>query len=363
MRHRSGRHALLVALVGTVVGCGQTAGGSRSSDGATAEASTTLGASGSTGAGPGVAATDPAGSPAGPGVLVVYLAGLPDSRVEELRVRIVGVTVHLVGGGWTPLDGVALPVDLDVVTSGPPASPVELGELTLPPGTITQLRLLVAAGSGGAPSPNDVVVAPGATVLPLVVPSGSESGVKLLGPWTITPCARTSLVLELDGPRSLWLHPTRKETEWILRPVVRLRSAFTTPGACPETNGSAPLPPAPAGAGAGCSDGSGCLSGVCTSGGCTSGTCAPSPAGGACAVAADCATGSCVQGTCGSAGTGGVSSSCSSAGECASNECTNGVCQPGGQGAPCVTAADCLAGLSCVWSPALGTASCLPVAP
>jgi uncharacterized protein DUF4382/carboxypeptidase family protein len=87
-----------------------------------------------------------------------------------------------------------------------------IGEASLPAGTYTQIRLKLGAGSN--------VVVDG-TTLPLKVPSGMQSGLKLIGTFNVPPGGTTDVGLDFDASRSL--HETGSG-QWMLKPVVK---AFT----------------------------------------------------------------------------------------------------------------------------------------
>lgn len=245
----------------------------------------------------------------GPGQLSVSLTGArspaagvePAAKppaLEAIWVDITLVRAHSAESGWTTLDTDPVRVNLLAIAD----AGVDLGLADLPAGKVTQLRLLVD------PDGNNVVVTEGGLELPLVVPSGSQSGIKIHGPWDVDSCEETSVTLELDGHRAVWAHPTGSGEEWILRPVIRA-VAEQGPGTCEE-------PPA-----------------ACVPAQCPSGLC--EPAGDRCAP-------------------GGAGTPCSSDDDCLSNACVEASCAPGGEDAPCRDPDDCSEGLSCVES------SCTP---
>jgi hypothetical protein len=243
--------------------------------------------------------------PEGPGRLSVALSGAPATTadaaqlpgVEAIWVNVTAVRAHSEADGWITLD--AAPVRLNLLALADAG--VDLGLATLPAGRVTQLRLMVA------PEGN-VVVLDGGAELPLTVPSGVQSGIKVNGPWDVDACEETALALELDGHRSIWAHDTGQGEEWILRPVIRTARVVQEPTSCE---------PEPA-----------CVPAECASGRCdASGACAP----------------------------GGASTPCAADAECLSNACVEASCAPGGEGAPCREAGDCGDALACL------EAVCAPV--
>lgn len=320
----------------------------------------------------------------GNGQLAVQLVDAPNPAVDEIWVNVTAVRAHVVGSGWTNVTtGVAPPIKVDLLKLKDYALP--LGLVSLPAGTVTQLRLVVASDG------NSVVT--GGAEVPLKVPSGAESGIKIKGPWEISACTQTAITLDFDGEKSIWYHPTTQGDEWILRPVIRTKKVERSPSSCGDEGdtGGPPPPPTPgtcdpanpvcaegqvcvAGTcvgtvGATCQQGSQCASGTCDatghcgpggfgspcsgageclSGICATGACGAGGPGVPCQVAADCASGTCgVDGTCAAGAATGGGTSCTLDSQCLSNACVEGTCSPGLQGAPCTTAQDCTVGLAC----------------
>jgi hypothetical protein len=301
-------------------------------------------------------------SPTGSGALSVALSQVPGNGaastnvslsqspdpVTSVVVSVTKVRAHVESLGWIVLSDVPVQVDLLAL----PAAGVDLGLARLPSGKkVTQIRLLVAATG-------NYVVAGGVQVA-LTVPSGIETGIKIPGPWEISPCNETALALEFDGKKSVWYHPTGGVSPWILRPVIhvkRVRYAQTSceegstpacvPTSCPSGLCDATGTCAPGGEGAGCVTGDDCLSGDCLEA-----HCQPGGAGLPCRAPADCASGVCGEdGSCGEGGAVGAGTGCTSALQCLSGVCTEGACAQGAQGTPCNVLADCQTdlGLGCV---------------
>jgi hypothetical protein len=271
--------------------------------------------------------------PAGKGQLAVDLVDAPNPAVQEIWVTVASVRAHLAGSGWVTIsDPAKMPLKLDLLKLQNASVP--LGLANMPPGTVTQLRLLVAAEG------NRVLV--GGVEAPLKVPSGFESGIKILGPWQVSACSRSSVTLDFDGKRSIQTHPTGSGDEWILRPVIRVRASSLSEVGCGDasdagTDGGGEVPLVPPGGA--CALGSECFSGTCTAN-----VCAGGATGAPCQAATDCLSDSCGQdATCSAppaaVGAGGP---CTDASGCLSNVCNEGTCMPGDQGAVCKLPADCV---------------------
>lgn len=332
--------------------------------------------------------------PAGQGSFAIALLDAPPESATELWVTIDQVTAHVIADGtpgrWVAVPMAAPKVELDLLKLQSKAA--ELGLVTLPKGaTVTQVRLLVDASAD-----NHVVLKDGSHV-PLKIPSGSQSGIKLHGPWQISECNQTTVTFDFDGKKSIFSHPAQQGTEWILRPVIRLvRSevlsvgcaqndaggdAGTGPVACDLANPQCPAESLcrPAGEfstcqglpGAPCALANECLSGTCDA---ATGRCGLVDIGGPCAAADDCrstvcdatnhcapggggapcqANGDCVSefctgdGTCSappSAGTLPAGSECLADAACQSSWCDQGRCADSGQGQPCSSDSSCQAG-------------------
>lgn len=278
----------------------------------------------------------------GRGQLRVELVDAPNPEVTEIWVNVTGVRAHEASAGWFTVSDT--PVRVDLLTLQDRA--LELGLVDLPPGTITQLRLLVSREG------NSVVA--GGVEVPLSVPSGAQSGIKVKGPWRIDACTETAITLDFDGKRSIWYHPTGQGDRWILRPVVKTKRAAQAPGSC---GGGGSCDPAQCASGA-CDAAGQCAAGgagdtcdggeACLSGRCEEGACLPGGPGDPCRVGDDCAGGLCTQDfTCADVG-GGAGAPCQADAECLSNACVANVCEPGGQSQACAGPADCAQGFACV---------------
>ena len=270
-------------------------------------------------------------------------------EAQEIHVVVVKVTAHSTESGWTTVSDNTVAVDLLKLAN----SAQDLGLVNLPAGTVTQIRLYTA------PTGNYIVL-PNGTRTDLKVPSGAQSGIKIIGPFDIHGCARDTVQLACDGPRSIEYHATGNGSEYILRPVIRadktLESSLTCTGH-PDAGGVTdagttvvdagtppppPPPPPPSGPGTSCSAPSDCLSGDCQS------TCQPGAPGTPCTAATDCASQVCQSdGTCGGPG-GSPGTPCTANSQCLSGSCSAGSCQPGGPGTPCSTDNDCDSALGCI---------------
>ena len=163
------------------------------------------------------------------GTLVVALTDAPSPDVKGIVVTIDTVTAHSDQAGWVTVAHGPITVDLlalhDVT--------MELGEVDLPAGTVSEVRFqLVDSG------PQYVVLADGSHET-LQTPSGSTSGVKLKGPFEVSACTRHTLVLDFDGKNSIDYHQTGgTDSRWILRPVIRVKAEAVEGQGCSGDGGT-----------------------------------------------------------------------------------------------------------------------------
>lgn len=154
-------------------------------------------------------------STSGNGTLAVALTDAPSPDVTGIVVTIDSVTAHSDEAGWvTVAHG---PITVDLLTLQDVS--MKLGEISLPAGTVSEVRLILADGG-----PQYVVLADGSHA-PLKTPSGAQSGEKLKGPFTVSACERHTLTIDFDGKNSIDYHQTGgPNSEWILRPVIRVKT-------------------------------------------------------------------------------------------------------------------------------------------
>lgn len=155
------------------------------------------------------------------GTLRVILVDAPMQiqAVESLEIVFEKVLVHRGSdsepsdGGWIAVLSDALPVeertfDLLELVNGVFAT---LGEVELEAGIYTQIRIMLESAT---------LVVDG-TPQNLFIPSGAQTGIKLVGSFTVDPAVVTELTADFDVARSL--HETPPGSGYfVLRPVIRL---------------------------------------------------------------------------------------------------------------------------------------------
>lgn len=152
---------------------------------------------------------DPGG---GTGTLQVSLTDAPACGYDQVNVTVVGVRVHRSDtaadddGGWVdvplpaPHQASGLRINLLDLTNGALQG---LGQVVLPAGTYTQMRLLLAANTGNAaPYANSVRPSGGAETA-LSTPSAQQSGLKLKLDATVPAGQVAHVVIDFDACRSV----------------------------------------------------------------------------------------------------------------------------------------------------------------
>jgi hypothetical protein len=175
----------------------------------------------------------------GAGRMQLRLVDAPADDVKEIVVTITRVEAHVAGGGgWMVLAEKTATIDLLKLQGGTFA---ELGVVAFPGGKVTQLRLYVKEDG-----PN-YVTTPDDQQHPLKVPSGPQSGIKIKGGFDWSSCDVGNVTIDFDGKKSIHVHPKGAGAgdEWILRPVVRLKSVSVTGDACKQDAGAPDTTPPP----------------------------------------------------------------------------------------------------------------------
>jgi hypothetical protein len=150
------------------------------------------------------------------GTLNVRMTDAPGD-FESVNLVITQVSAHLEGGGaesdtdstsgWVVLNSTPATYDLLTLRNG---VFVTIGAGLVPAGHYTQVRLKLGEGSN--------VVIDGVTH-PLTVPSGLQSGLKLVGPFDVPAGGVIDLALDFDAARSI--HQTGAGA-WMLKPTVKV---------------------------------------------------------------------------------------------------------------------------------------------
>jgi hypothetical protein len=169
------------------------------------------------------------GAGGGYGTLAVELVDAPSPDVKGIVVTIDTVTAHSEEAGWVTVTHGPLTVDLLTLQD----VALKLGEVSLPAGTVSEVRLQLD------PAGPQYVVLTDDSHAPLKTPSGSTSGEKLKGPFTVSACSKHTVTIDFDGKSSIAYHETGgPDPEWILRPVIRVKTEAVEAQSCTADGGT-----------------------------------------------------------------------------------------------------------------------------
>ncbi|HZW88201.1 MAG TPA: DUF4382 domain-containing protein [Myxococcaceae bacterium] len=169
------------------------------------------------------------GASSGNGTLAIALTDAPSPDVKGIVVTVETVTAHSEQAGWVTV--VHQPITVDLLQLQDVS--MKLGEVSLPAGTVNEIRLILAADG-----PQYVLLADDSKA-PLKTPSGSESGEKLKGKFEVSACTKHTVTLDFDGKNSIEYHETGGPVpEWILRPVIRVKAEADEAESCSSDGGS-----------------------------------------------------------------------------------------------------------------------------
>jgi Domain of unknown function (DUF4382) len=147
------------------------------------------------------------GTGAAAGSLRVAMTDAPSCGFDAVNVTVQKVRVHQSASaldgdaGWADIViAPALRADLLTLRNGVLA---ELGQVALPAGHYTQLRLVLVANGNSAPWANSVVLAGGVAETPLDTPSAPQSGIKLNVNIDVPAHQRVDVVLDFNACQSV----------------------------------------------------------------------------------------------------------------------------------------------------------------
>ncbi|TCW81167.1 hypothetical protein C5O80_23670 [Burkholderia sp. SRS-46] len=162
---------------------------------------------------------DGGGSSTQTGTLHVAMTDAPACGFDHVFVTVSQVRVNMNAnagdndGGWST---VTLPtpqrIDLLSLTNGALA---DLGQTALPAGQYQQVRLVLAQNQGNTLA--NSIVPTGGTEQPLATPSATQSGYKIITPFTVQPNTLVDLVLDFNACKSI---VQRGNGTFALKPVV-----------------------------------------------------------------------------------------------------------------------------------------------
>ena len=143
------------------------------------------------------------------GTMRVTLVDGPINGFQEVNLNIQSVEIKG-NGGWITLASPNKTVNLLGLVGG--VAEVLADGTTLPEGRYGQMRLVLGSG-------NTVKLANG-TVAPLTVPSGLQTGVKLIVNFEVAAGTTKDVWIDFDAAHSIQLHGAGASGQYILRPTV-----------------------------------------------------------------------------------------------------------------------------------------------
>lgn len=157
-----------------------------------------------------VSCSDSTSPETGQGQLKLIMVDAP-ADYDEVNIVVTRVEVHKAGAdpnsGWYVINNNAATYNLLTLRNG---ASVVLGNSALDAGIYTQIRLIIGSGSN--------VVVDGITY-PLIIPSGEQTGIKLIHQFEIQPGLLYELILDFDAGRSIVV---TGNNQYILKPVIRV---------------------------------------------------------------------------------------------------------------------------------------------
>ncbi len=138
----------------------------------------------------------------------------PAPSVDHLLVTIEKIEIHSDAGGWVTLRDRPIRFDLLTLRDG---NVLRLLNVALAAGTYQQLRLVIGP---------DTFATRGGMRVEVKTPSAEESGIKIIGPFTLPADRCADIVLDFDPSQSLRENPRHG---FILQPVIRVESVQDVP--------------------------------------------------------------------------------------------------------------------------------------
>jgi hypothetical protein len=173
------------------------------------------------------------GTSTGPATMNVKLVDAPTGEYEAVNVDV--QTVLIKGDGeWITLGSPNQVYDLLHLTKGISATLVEGAHISA--GHYGQMRLVLGS--------RNTVVLPGGAVEPLKVPSGQQTGVKLLVNFDVEPGTTADVYIDFDAHKSVFVHKAGASGKYILRPTVRAYDKLETgsiSGVVTDAGSAAPI--------------------------------------------------------------------------------------------------------------------------
>ncbi len=154
----------------------------------------------------------------GSGAITVNLTDGPIDSASEVNIVFTGIELHQAGGSTVSIDFSA-PKSIDLLKLQNGVTGTLTQDSAVPAGDYDWMRLKVLA-SKNAQSESYIKLLTGEQY-PLWIPSGSETGLKLVRPFKVAQGSITRLVIDFDLRKSITA-PPGQDPNYIMRPALRL---------------------------------------------------------------------------------------------------------------------------------------------
>jgi hypothetical protein len=151
------------------------------------------------------------------GTISVRVTDSPVTSARRVVVEFTGLEIRPVGGGTPEVFDFA-PRQIDLLALDGGGSEVLLADEMLPAGEYESIRLKVNAGRNGSDS---FIELDDGSVHPLFIPSGNQTGLKLIRGFTIGAGSTHNFTIDFDLRKSV-IHPPGLGDPYLLKPVLRM---------------------------------------------------------------------------------------------------------------------------------------------
>ena len=168
------------------------------------------------------------GTTAQPGTLGVSLTDAPACGFDQVNVTVSKVRIHQTNtddvnaAGWSDMV-LDPPKRINLLEFNDPTQKngalLSLGDISLPSGHYTQVRLVLGPNNGSIPPNNSVVLSDTKAEKPLDTPSAVQSGIKLVHEFDVPSGQRVDLLLDFDACKSI-VHTG--SDKYKLKPVIKV---------------------------------------------------------------------------------------------------------------------------------------------
>ena len=141
----------------------------------------------------------------------------PVTSATRVVVQFTGLEIQPAGGGQPEVFDFA-PRQIDLLALDGGGSEILLDGETLPAGEYDSIRLKVNAGRDGSDS---FIELDDGSVHPLYIPSGNQTGLKLIRGFTIGAGSTSNFTIDFDLRKSV-IHPPGLGEPYLLKPVLRM---------------------------------------------------------------------------------------------------------------------------------------------